>query len=280
MIYLLYGPNSYKAFGKVREFKEAFLKKIGGNAGSFLIEEINGDAPGFLEKFWNEAEQAPLFSKKRLVILKETLSDASFAELFKKNATALKVSPDVFIFWETELKKTESIFKLFEKCAEKIQEMKELSGGELDRWLEKKALEVGIKLDKTEREIMIEGCGSEWALENELEKMVLGASSPRSLTLGVDGLQTPSVFPRGSSSPFSFVERIFSSRGMEVLLVLKRALEAGHDPQRFIYPLLWKAKQKKMIDVYKHGILAESAMRRDPKNAYEHMEIFILAIKA
>ena len=293
MFYLLYGSNSYKALRKIREFKEAFLKKGGeAAAANFLVEEIDFAAG----MSFAEIAQSPLFSKRRLVILKNALSDKYFSELFREKIEFLKNSPDIFVFWEGDLKESDEAFKLFKKNAEKIQETKNLSEQELDRWLEKKANDLGVKLNKEERAIMMEEAGEsgEWALGNELEKFALSESSRSAdensrrgraaaninkLSIesgkGLRNFQARSA----SSSPFGFVEKIFYEKGGAALLTLKKAVLAGHIPEKFIYPLLWKAKQKRMLGAYKNGILAESAMRRDPKNAYEHLERFILGIK-
>ncbi len=110
------------------------------------------------------------------------------------------------------------------------------------------------------------GSGGEWALENELEKMKLGE-------------RHSSFKARANLTPFVFVENIFSRPLGPALIALKRATLNGHAPEKFIYPLLWKVKQKKMTDAYWQGVLVESQMRRDPKNSYEILERFILSLK-
>ena len=123
-----------------------------------------------------------------------------------------------------------------------------------------------IKLSKEEREVMIEEAGenAEWALENELEKMVLGGK-----------IESARNSSSADANPFGFIEKMFGPRA---LIVLKEMSFAGIEPQRFIYAFLWKLKQKKMADAYLRGILAESAMRRDPKNAEEILERFIFSL--
>lgn len=292
MFYLLYGPNSYKALRKIREFKEVFFRKGGAD---FLVEEIDGSAQsvGVAGVSFSDIAQTPLFSKRRLVILKDVLSDKVFQDLLGANIGFLKDSPDIFVFWERDPKKSEGLFQKFKKSAEKVQVMENLSAKELDFWLEKKAGEVGLKLSREERAVMIEKAGGEgeWMLENELEKMALSKEIPASLVAAgggfvakrqsrESGINGPPARSGISSSPFAFVEKIFWDKGGEAILTFKKAVSAGHIPEKFIYPLLWKAKQKHMIDVYKNGILTESAMRRNPKNAYEILERFILSTKA
>lgn len=294
-MYLIFGPNDYAAYKKIREFKFVFQKKTGLN---FFSEEINQERLALEgDAFLAGLNQRSLFVKKRFIVFKDAVSHPTLQPFLKENIQKLRESPDIFLFWERDLDKKSAVFSLLEKHAEKIQEVKALSLSELDKWFEKKAVETGLKLSKQERAEMIEAAGGaesapEWALENELEKRVLagsGAGSENFLTPSRKmselycGTARPHLefsYPAPvPTSPFGFVEKIFSEKRSEALLTLKKAVLSGHIPEKLIYPLLWKAKQKKMRGAYKRGILAESAMRRDPKNAYEHMERFILAIK-
>lgn len=294
-MYLIFGPNDYAAYKKIRELKFIFQKKAGPN---FFSEEISKERLALEgDESLVRLNQRSLFVKKKFVVFKDAVSQPTLQSFLKENIKKLQESPDIFLFWERDLDKKNALFSLLEKHAEKIQEAKALSFGALDKWFEKKAGEAGLKLSKQERSAMIEAAGGaesapEWALENELEKLVLagsGAGSENSLTPPriKSGSYSAAARPHlefsyptpAPTSPFGFVEKIFSEKGSEALLTLKKAVLAGHIPEKLIYPLLWKAKQKKMRGAYKKGILAESAMRRDPKNAYEHMERFILALR-
>ena len=267
MVYLIFGGNSYVALNKISELKQAFFKKAGSAAISDFSEEELAKRP---REVFSQLFQDSLFFAKKLVILRNASSAPDFFKLAEENTESLKASRNIFVFLEsaTAKAKENKALETLKKISEKTQEAKILSGGELDKWLQKKAGELGLKLSKEEREVMISeaGDGGEWALEGMLEKIVLGGELNAKKTTAV-------------STPFAFVEKIFSAPFGRALLALKEAEAAGQDLQRIIYPLLWKAKQKKMPDAYWQGILAESAMRRNPKNAYEILEKFILGIK-
>ncbi|OGF63919.1 hypothetical protein A2661_02050 [Candidatus Giovannonibacteria bacterium RIFCSPHIGHO2_01_FULL_45_24] len=276
MIYFLFGPNSYQALRKINELKSVFYKK----PANFLVEEFDGDAELSSEEFRAALGQSSLFSKTRLVIFKNVLeSNERIFKILKENGDFLQKSRDIFVFWERETEKSALAF--FKKYAERVQEVKKLGAKELDLWLSKKAQGFGLKISKEEREAIIEeaGGGAEWALENELEKKML--APPPSSTSDAES-QKHRMFSRAATtaSPFLFVEKLVSAPLARALLALKEAEVSGQDLQRLIYPLLWKFKQKRMADAYFKGIQAESAMRRDPKDAYEILERFILAVKA
>ncbi|OGF73111.1 hypothetical protein A2W54_01005 [Candidatus Giovannonibacteria bacterium RIFCSPHIGHO2_02_43_13] len=288
MIYFLRGVNSYTAIKKINEFKEAFKKKN----ESFLIEELDGETDEISEaQFFSMLGQESLFAEKRLVIFKNIFSkNEAFAELFTKNAGTLKKSRDIFVFWENAPKN--EISAVFEKYSEKVQEVGLLKFPALDKWLEKRSKEMGLGLNKDERALMIEeaGEGAEWALEGELEKLVLekpqqGTSqdlaSATARARGIFQQKNIRVLPKypakaDAQSPFVFVEKMFGPRA---LLAVKELSLSGQDIQRFIYVLLWKLKQKRMYSAYFEGIKAESQMRRDPKNSEEILERFISSIK-
>lgn len=266
MIYLLSGPNSYRALRKIKELKTAFFKK----RGNLPVEELDGEGnETTVADFRSALGQGSLFSAVRMVIFKNVLGeDKNILETLRENADFAKNSKDVFVFWEKDIAKPALSF--FKKYAEKIQEMSGLDGAGLGAWLARRARELGVKLGTEEKAIMISEAGeeAEWALENMLEKMVLGGGLGAKKIAGV------------SASPFALVEKLVSAPLSRALLALKEAEVSGQDIGRLIYPLLWKIKQKRMSDAYFKGIQAESAMRRDPKNAYEILERFILALKA
>ena len=265
MIYFLYGENSYKALRKIREFKAAFVKKAGD---AYLIEEYDGnEVPMTGGSFHSALGQISLFAETRLMIFKNVINGDIF-KILNENGWYIKTSRDIFVFWEKDLMKHKEILSFFKKFAEKTQETQPLGPKELDLWLRRKAQILGIKLGKEECEIIIDEASdsAEWALENMLEKIMLGGK--------IESAGKPSS---AGANPFAFIEKMFGSKA---LWALKEMSLSGIEPQRFIYSFLWKLKQKRMADAYLRGILAESAMRRNPKNAEEILEKFIFSLQA
>ncbi|MDO8522913.1 MAG: hypothetical protein Q7S12_01330 [bacterium] len=289
MIYFLYGESSYHALRKINDFKNAFVKKNKG----VLIEEYDGESEEIsLEKFHGALGQANLFSKTRLVIFKNALGEEKkITDELKDNGEFLKNSKDVFVFWEKEPEA--KVITFFKKHSEKIQEVRGQNAADLDKWLDKKAQSLGLKLEKNERAIMIDEAGeqAEWALEGELEKLVLSERQPKAQVLqdlaqrdgasrAIPQQRDMRVLAKSGAeakapSPFVFIDKMF---GLRALLALKEMSLAGIEPQKFIYAFLWKLKQKRMPDAYFAGIEAESQIRRDPKNAEEILEKFIFSI--
>lgn len=121
MFYFLHGPNSFLALKKIKEIKSLFLKKNSG----FLIEEIDGEENIAPEHICGAIKNSSLFSGKKLFILKNTLkSSMNFGDFLKENTQDLKNSENIFVFWERDIKKSDKVFSLLEKHAEKVQETK------------------------------------------------------------------------------------------------------------------------------------------------------------
>src|SRR3989344_7611468 len=174
MVYLIFGSNSYVALNKILELKQAFFKKAGSAAISDFSEEELAKRP---REVFSQLFQDSLFFAKKLVILRNASSAPDFFKLAEENTESLKASRNIFVFWENAAAKAKEnkALETLKKISEKTQEAKILSAGELDRWLSKKAILLGFKLSKEERDLMIvnAGDGAEWALENELEKRFL-----------------------------------------------------------------------------------------------------------
>lgn len=121
MLYFLYGQNSFLALKKIKDIKSGFLKKN----PSFLIEEIDGEEDVSLEHFYGSVQSSSLFGGKRLFIFKNTIKHLlNFEDFLKNNIQNLKVSENIFVFWEKDIEKSDESFLIFEKHAEKTQEVK------------------------------------------------------------------------------------------------------------------------------------------------------------
>lgn len=122
MLYLIFGSNQLKAIKKIQEIKKLFFK----NNPNFLFEEMDGEGDNVHHDFFRIIENQSLFSKKRLLIFKNTILNIPKPEKFlSKYSNFLKESEDVFLFWEQNLKKEDKIFEYFKKNATKIQETQE-----------------------------------------------------------------------------------------------------------------------------------------------------------
>ncbi len=292
MLYFISGNNSYGAFKKIADIKGAFLKK---NKENFLTRELDGESCG-LEDVFAIFGQQNLFFKKQLFILKNIFENHSSAlEIFKKNLDELISADSFYILWERGEAEDKNILNFLKKNAAQVQEMNILSARELDAWLQKKAKSLGVELTKSQREEMIVEAeeSAEWALENELEKILLGERFSERESKKTPAGATPSTF--------ASVDKIFYNNFSRALLEFNKAISDGVEPAQLIYTISWKLKNiilslrgetrslnsyvarkaeneskffsdSKILDSFLETILTESQLKRDSKNTNEIME--------
>ncbi len=289
MIYAIVGENSYEVHKKINQLRAAFSKK---NGASFLIDRMD-ESEKNIDRISEILGGNSLFSKARLAIFKNVV--ASSPEIFKlleENAEMLKNSANIFVFCEKSLDEEQKSF--FKKYAEKIQEVRPRSSAELASWLEKESKLLGLALSFGERTAIIDTLkdGGEITLHSELEKIYLGMKP---------ALQTS----RQNSTIFNHADKIFSNHP---LAALKESLSDGFDSINILNVLMWKLKniflikkgeskslnpyvarktaaeaalftEEKILDAFWNSILTDSELKRDSKNANEHLERFVLDIK-
>ena len=121
MLYLLFGENFLEAFKKIQEIKKSFFRKN----PNFLLEEVEGDDEGAYQDFVRLVEEQSLFKQKRLMVFKNVISIVpNPKKFFLAHIDFLRDSQDVFLFWERDMAKGDSVFELFYKNSVKIQETK------------------------------------------------------------------------------------------------------------------------------------------------------------
>ncbi|MEK9175597.1 MAG: hypothetical protein AAB795_03330 [Patescibacteria group bacterium] len=303
MVYLLFGENSYRAFQKIADIKSAFYKKGGKNLA--VVEMSGYDAS--MEEILESIGAGNLFATRRLIVLKRAIeTHPRLINFIEENKKELMAPNDVFIFWERNFSNNNKALLLFKKIAEKIEETNIRSFNELDLWFRKEADAREIQTSSQQRKTMIEkqsilyGEASEWALLQELEKITLGGEK----NAGTNQKQIQTT----NNLIFSFVDRIFGNKFSRALIVFRQSKQEGIGEADLFRMFLWKLKNifivkngetkklnsyvaqktsvdavqfddKNILDAFWEGILTDSALKRDNKNTDEHIESYILSMK-
>jgi len=213
MLYLLYGPDTYRSRRKLNEIIEEYRKKTGAN---FQVHQFDADEDD-PARVRAAAESGSLFSAKRLVVLRYPFSGKAdfepFAELAKRSAKSKEV---FLIFWDREITKSasEKLAKAM-PYAEKEQEFLLLEGRALESWIVSEASRRSISLSCEDKERFLSYGGDLWRTVNELDKFAVAAS------------QAP-YRKNVSSSVFSLGDTFFTSK-KEGLFHILNLLRAGED---------------------------------------------------
>lgn len=172
MIYILYGPDTYRSRQKLKSIVEEFRKKTSGSLGFEIFDAEEDDS----EKIIPAANSPSLFREKKLIVIERLLAS--------KNELAIKIQPylkswgesrnDIFIFWDEEAKDAKKLDELL-NIADKSQEFKLLDQTKTRIFIEKEAQERKLRLSEKEKiALMSRHRNNLWGIVNELDKIALG----------------------------------------------------------------------------------------------------------
>src|SRR3989338_5524638 len=148
MIYILYGPGTYRSRQKLKEIIAEFQKKS-GNALS--LEKFDAEEDDF-SKIVSAAENQSLFQEKKLVVIERffTSKKTAYETLKKKLKQWQESKTNVFIFWDEDVAAKKE-FKEFLKFAEKSQEFKELAPAQIRSFIDKEMLAQKLRFSEKEK---------------------------------------------------------------------------------------------------------------------------------
>lgn len=218
MIYLLYGPDTYRSRAKLNEIIAAFQAKAGGAFGGIGLRRI--DAADEPEAVLSIGQAGSLFSAKELFVVEYlTSAPPAVSEYVLKRLSAWARDPALtVIFREGEVsgKPGTSLIARLERAAAKTQEFKPLPASAVGRWLDAEGARRKMRLSVEDKRTLIAAHGSNlWALSGELDKMAHGWS----LELAA----------RADTSVWDFTDTFLQTRRAS-FDKLSRLLDAGEEP--------------------------------------------------
>ncbi|OGI29601.1 MAG: DNA polymerase III subunit delta [Candidatus Moranbacteria bacterium RIFOXYA12_FULL_44_15] len=243
MIIFLYGDDSFRTHRKVIEIKQKYLQS--DKSGSGLSSFDASEEKNILQKIREVFGMSNLFSSKRLLIVKNLISQASeeeqksALEFLKKDIKKFEEDKDaVAVFWEKEMpKKNNALYKFLEKTGKK-QNLEKLAGARLEAWILKrmKELDPVSSILKAALEKLVAYAGNEtMALDAEIQKLVNYSNGDTISEKDVETLVRVGV----DANIFATVDALGENNKKEALKLLHNHLEKGDDPfylfSMFIY---------------------------------------------
>jgi DNA polymerase-3 subunit delta len=168
MIYLIFGEDTFRANRKLKEIIEKYRKihKSGLNLKILDLKEKN------FEDFKREFESFPMFSEKKLLILKNASKNKEFKERFLKEIEEFEKSKEIIFFFEEGEIKGDSFFEEIKKHG-KFQEFKPLDRLRLKIWLKQEFARYGVKIEDRAIERLIFLVGNDlWRMSEEIKKLI------------------------------------------------------------------------------------------------------------
>lgn len=175
MIYLLYGPDTYRSRAKLREIIAAFSAKAGG-----ALNVTRVDAEERPEAVLAVGRAATLFSPKELVVIERaSRADGRVSSFLRERLGSWSRDRNLtVVFWEGGA--AAPALAEIAGHATKSQEFAPLGSRALERWIAVEASARGLRIAPEERRILATRYGSDlWAIANELEKVHAGWSLRR-----------------------------------------------------------------------------------------------------
>lgn len=197
MIYLLYGPDTYRSRQKVKEIVLGYQEKNHEKSEVYRFD-CEEDSSARIQTI---TRGTSLFSSKRLVILSYALTGKGDFEEVVSVVKSLKDSKDIFlVLWDREVEKTNAAkLTKIRPYIDKEQEFSLLEGGVLERWVSDEAKKRSLVLTREKRDEVLSYGGDLWKTINELDKIAAG------------GGDTPNKKSGPASTIFSLGDSFFSS---------------------------------------------------------------------
>lgn len=213
MIFLLYGPDTYRSRVKLRELVSAFAKKHGE---ALAVTRLDlEDQPDGLESLYSGAT---LFSEARLVIIENASAAPAKVRdgVLERLKFWAKDGRTVVVFREGVVgEKNEEFVSGLRSLATKSQQFGLLTPAKVLAWFGSEAKKMGIKISPSAGRAMIQESGPDlWRLSNELDKIRSGA-----------GLETKA---RQQEKIWNFTDK-FLSDSLSGLPALVRLVEDGFE---------------------------------------------------
>lgn len=171
MIYLIYGDDSYRSWQKLQEIKRKYLDTSMDETDLAVIDASDLT----LEAFRRQVQTLPFLAKKRLVIIRDLLSQGK-QEVKESVAGILPSIPSttlVFFYESGTPDKRQKLFQMLNK-PKLAQQFQPLAGASLTNYLVEYAKEQGLALRPALANELVSLLGPDlWRLTQELEKLAL-----------------------------------------------------------------------------------------------------------
>jgi len=249
MIYLLYGPDTYRSKKKLEEIIGYYKKnhKSGLNLSSFGGESLR------YQDFWDDLSAVSMFKEKRLIILNNIFSNKVFKEEFLKNEKKIIDSEDIIIVYEEkELLETDFLFKSLKKSS-KLQKFDFLGGEKLKDWVLEEFNKYETKIDLKTIQFLVNFIGNDlWQFSNEIKKLAAYKNKTKKIE------EEDAVFlikPKIEADIFRTIDALSSKNKKMAIFLIHNHLEKGDSPNYLLSMIKFQFQNLLIIkDLYEKGV--------------------------
>ncbi len=179
MIIFLYGEDTFRSSQKLKSIQDKFIDEV--DESGMNLTTLEGAGLKF-EEFNQQVKASPFIARKRMVIIKNLISDNKSKNIQKEIVELLnqelktKDETNILVFWEdTDHSKTRSKNALWDRLINEkfAQEFKPLTPYQLNAWVETQVKSMKGQIDKQAIPALAAAVGNDlWQMNNEITKLV------------------------------------------------------------------------------------------------------------
>jgi DNA polymerase-3 subunit delta len=243
MIIFIYGADAYRSTQKLEELKAKFSREV-DSTGMNLIT-LDGAKLKF-EEFNQQVKASPFLARKRMIIIKNLISENKSKEIQKEIVSLLdeewknKEDDNILIFWENiSAPKTESKNALWKRLAKEkfAQEFQPLKPTQLNSWIEKEVKGRGGQIEKSAIAMLGAIVGNDlWQMSNEIEKLMNFAKGKAISSKDVENL----VKAKFDDNVFNLVDALGNKNKKLALKLMSDQFSLGSNVLELLGMLIWQ----------------------------------------
>ncbi len=224
MIYFLYGSDTYRSREKLREIINEY-KKAHTSGLSFSRLDLEKDD---FKEFEKRLSTVSLFPEKKLIVAERASANKEFQKQFEdflKKSSLEKDKDIIVIFFEDMTPKQNDPWQKLLGKISKVQEFKELKGGERKRWIvnylkgKNKIMDSGV----LEKFLLLAEPLDTWGLKNELDKLIHYSGKGQITEKDIEIHMKPDF----KMTIFEVLDALGAKNRKRALLLIERMIEKG-----------------------------------------------------
>ncbi|MDD5340868.1 MAG: DNA polymerase III subunit delta [Patescibacteria group bacterium] len=256
MIIFLFGEDTYRSSQKLEELKAKFNREV-DSSGMNLVS-LDGAKLKF-EEFNQQVKASPFLARKRMVIIKNLISENKSKEIQKEIVELLNEEwknnkdDNIIIFWENiSAPRSASKDALWKRLAKEkyAQEFEPLKPNQISAWAEKEIKERGGKIDRAAANLIGALVGNDlWQLSNELEKLLNYSSAKNITSKDVENL----VKAKFDDNVFNLVDALGNKNKKLALKLMSDQFSLGSNELELLGMLIWQFRILLLIKDQQRG---------------------------
>jgi len=227
MLLFFYGPNHFLITRKVRELKDKYLAKAGGD---FNLSTIDG-ALMQNQDYLRQIQAVPLLSSSRLIIIEDVFKNKNkeLHEIIKNSLNNIPPSTVLLFVEKGNPDKRLGLFKALSRSKES-HEFKAIEPYNLSKFICRETTSRGAKIDNAASDLLAEFAGDNlWQISNEIDKLINFSGGL------IEKKHVEEVVEKNvTSNIFAMIDDLTKDKKDKVLKHLEDLLLSGEPPLRIL----------------------------------------------